>query len=85
VQSLGASSVAIRLVVKTEPSQQWAVERELRLRLKLALDKAGIEIPFPQQTVWFRHQGDHPMAPPPDPATVSVNPIAETHDDEASL
>jgi len=85
VQSLGASSVAIRLVVKTEPSQQWAVERELRFRLKTALDAAGIEIPFPQQTVWFRHQGDHPMAPPPDPATVAVNPLAEAHDDEASL
>ncbi len=85
VQSLGASSVAIRLVVKTEPSQQWAVERELRLRLKNALDEAGIEIPFPQQTVWFRNQGDHPMAPPPDPATVTTHEIAEAHDDEASL
>lgn len=84
VQSLGASSVAIRLVVKTEPSQQWAVERELRLRLKEALDHAGIEIPFPQQTVWFRHQGDHPMAPPPDPATIPVHAPAEVHDDEAS-
>jgi small-conductance mechanosensitive channel len=85
VQSLGASSIAIRLVVKTEPSQQWAVERELRLRLKNALDEAGIEIPFPQQTVWFRNQGDHPMAPPPDPATVTTHEIAEAHDDEASL
>ncbi len=84
VQSLGASSVAIRLVVKTEPSQQWAVERELRLRLKVALDDAGIEIPFPQQTVWFRHQGDHPMAPPPDPGTIPVHVPAEAHDDEAS-
>ena len=85
VQSLGASSVAIRLVVKTEPSQQWAVERELRLRLKGALDAAGIEIPFPQQTVWFRHQGDHPLVPPPDPATIPVHPLAEAHDDEASV
>ena len=84
VQSLGASSVALRLVVKTEPSKQWAVERELRLRLKNALDEAGIEIPFPQQTVWFRHQGDHPIAPPPDPMSVTTHPIAEVHDDEAS-
>jgi small-conductance mechanosensitive channel len=85
VQSLGASSVALRLVVKTEPSQQWAVERELRFRLKVALDEAGIEIPFPQQTVWFRHQGDHPMAPPPDPKSIATNEIAEVHDDEASI
>jgi len=56
VQDLGASGVALRLVVKTEPSQQWAVERELRLRLKEALDAAGIEIPFPQTTVWLRNE-----------------------------
>ncbi len=55
VQELGASAVALRLVVKTEPSKQWAVERELRMRLKNAFDKAGIEIPFPQQTVWHRN------------------------------
>ncbi len=55
VQELGASAVALRLVVKTEPSKQWAVERELRMRLKVAFDEAGIEIPFPQQTVWHRN------------------------------
>lgn len=82
VQSLGQSAVAIRLVVKTEPSEQWAVERELRLRLKKALDEAGIEIPFPQQTVWFRHQGEHPIAARPDPSTIEVHPRAEAHDDE---
>ena len=53
VQSLGASGIALRITVKTEPSVQWGVERELRLRLKEAFDEAGIEIPFPQQTVWF--------------------------------
>jgi moderate conductance mechanosensitive channel len=84
VQSLGASSVALRLVVKTEPSKQWAVERELRLRLKNALDEAGIEIPFPQQTIWFRHQGDHPVASPPDPRSIVTHTIADVHDDEAS-
>ena len=85
VQALGASAVAIRLVVKTEPSQQWAVERELRLRLKNALDEAGIEIPYPQQTVWLRHQGDHPIPEVPDPASVATHPVAEAHDDEASM
>ncbi len=69
IQNLGASGVSIRLVVKTEPSMQWSVERELRLRLKEALDAAGIEIPFPQQTVWVRNQGNHPFASAPDTAT----------------
>ena len=58
IQSLGASGVGIRLMVKTEPSMQWSVERELRLRIKEGLDAAGIEIPFPQQTVWFRNQSE---------------------------
>jgi len=84
IQNLGASGIAIRLVVKTEPSMQWAVERELRLRVKEALDQAGIEIPFPQQTVWFRHQGDHPIAPPPDPSAVETHETAKATDDAAS-
>ena len=58
VQYLGSSGIALRVAVKTEPSMQWSVERELRLRLKEAFDEAGIEIPFPQQTVWFRDSGE---------------------------
>ena len=84
IQSLGASGVAIRLAVKTEPSMQWSVEREIRLRVKEALDEAGIEIPFPQQTVWFRHQGDHPLDPPPAPASIETHEPAPVTDDQAS-
>ena len=54
VEALGAHGVLIRLVVKTRPSAQYRVSRELRARLKAALDREGIEIPFPQQTVWHR-------------------------------
>ena len=84
VQDLGASGIAIRLAVKTEPSMQWAVERELRLRVKEALDEAGIEIPFPQQTVWFRHQGDHPIAQAPHPSEVETHEPPPPTDDAAS-
>ena len=56
VENLGAHGVAIRLVVKTQPSKQWEVSRMLRERIKSALDEEGIEIPFPQQTVWMRMQ-----------------------------
>lgn len=49
VQSLGASDVVLRVICKTENMQQWAVERDLRKRLKVALDEANIEIPFPHQ------------------------------------
>jgi small-conductance mechanosensitive channel len=54
VERLGPDSVDIRLVVKTKPGDQWGIGRELRRRIKLAFDAAGIEIPFSQRTVWLR-------------------------------
>jgi len=54
VETLGASGIALRLVVKTRPSEQYDVMRDLRQRIKTAFDAEGIEIPFPQQTVWHR-------------------------------
>jgi small conductance mechanosensitive channel len=57
VQNLGADGIALRLVVKTDPAEQWVVARELRLRIKEALDAAGVEIPFPQRTIWVRSDG----------------------------
>jgi moderate conductance mechanosensitive channel len=54
VERFDADSVAIRTVITTRPLEQWAVSREVRHRLKRAFDDAGIEIPFPQRTVWLR-------------------------------
>ena len=54
VERLGADGVSIRLVVKTTPSDQFKVARELRARLKTCFDEAGIEIPFPQRVIWHR-------------------------------
>ncbi|GAA2113713.1 mechanosensitive ion channel family protein [Streptomyces synnematoformans] len=56
VQSLDADAVVVRMVVKTQPLQQWGVTRELRRRIKENLDAAGIEIPFQQRTVWMRNE-----------------------------
>lgn len=55
VQAFGDNAIAIRLMAKTEPGEQFATARELRGRLKEAFDDAGIEIPFPQRTVWVRN------------------------------
>ena len=52
VQNFGADAISIRLAVKTEPGEQWATGRLIRARLKKAFDTNGIEIPFPQRTVW---------------------------------
>lgn len=45
VESISAEATVVRLVVKTRPSEQWGVARELRARLKGALDAAGVSIP----------------------------------------
>ena len=51
VESLADSAVVIRCRFKCAPLEQWAVRREYLRRLKLAFDRAGIEIPFPQMTL----------------------------------
>jgi len=80
VENLGADGVTIRLVVKTDPAEQWAIGRELRLRIKEALDEAGIEIPFPQRVVWLRHdQGALPRADRPQ---VDLAPLRQRNSDE---
>ena len=67
VEAFGASAIAIRLAVKVEPGEQWATSREIRKRLKHAFDEDGIEIPFPQRTVWM-----HEVAGEPAPAPVET-------------
>lgn len=57
VQNLAESGIFIRVRAKTRPSVQWRTERELRLRIKEALDAAGIEMPFPHRTVTIRGGG----------------------------
>ena len=64
VQDFGPSAIAIRVALKTEPGEQFATAREFRRRLKPALDAAGIEIPFPQHTVWLRPDSPSATLPP---------------------
>jgi len=49
VSKLGSSGVALMVWAKVKPMEQWAVERELKLRLKQAFDKLGVEIPYPRR------------------------------------
>ncbi len=54
VEELAADAILIRMVVKTKPGEQWTASRRLREKIKDAFDESGIEIPFPQRTVWIR-------------------------------
>jgi moderate conductance mechanosensitive channel len=60
LERFDADALAIRTVITTVPLEQWAVARELRRLLKNAFSEAGIEIPFPQRTIWLR--ADDPAA-----------------------
>lgn len=51
VMSLNPSGVTIRVVGEAKPMTQWEAERELRKEIKVKLDKAGIEIPYPKTQI----------------------------------
>ena len=68
VENLGVDGIAIRLVVKTAPLEQWTVARELRKRIKAAFAENGIEIPLPQRSLWLRTSPTaEPQVVPPGP------------------
>ena len=52
VDAFGPHALTLRLVVKTAPGSQWAVERALRAELKRAFDEAGIEMALPWKRLW---------------------------------
>ncbi len=55
VQKLGDSSVVIKILGDTKPSEQWAVAGELRKRIYEAFNQNHIDIPFPQTVVHLRN------------------------------
>src|ERR1035437_2011083 len=53
VEHLGDSGIEIKVLGDTKAAKQADVAGELRLRLKKAFDKEGIEIPWPHTKVYF--------------------------------
>ena len=47
------SAIIIKGRIPTIHKQQWIIRREFNRRIKLAFDKNGIEIPFPQRTISY--------------------------------
>ena len=62
IEALGETSISIRLILKVEPGEQWAVARLARRRIKDALEAAGVEGPLSPQTVWVRFPQAEPVA-----------------------
>jgi len=68
-QELSGKEVTMRLVAKTAPMRQWEVARELRARVKAALDAAGVQPAGPDTIVVSATSG---AAPQPEPAAVAL-------------
>ena len=76
----GDSSVTARVVVQVQPGEQFAAERELRMRLKRAFDERGVEIPFPQRTVHVLEDASGPARTPESSATDASASASEPTD-----
>jgi small conductance mechanosensitive channel len=55
--------VVLKARIKTAPIQQWTVGREYNRRIKLAFDKAGIEIPVPHLKLFLSDSALAAMKP----------------------
>lgn len=73
VEAFRDSAVVLSAVVKTDPSEQWRVARLIRRNIKHAFDDEGIEIPFPQRTVWLR-EAKEPQMPLADGSVDAIEP-----------
>ncbi len=51
INEFADSAIIIKIRGETQPTKQWEIAGELRKRLKIAFDKEGIEIPFPQRVI----------------------------------
>ena len=56
VHELGDNAVTLRALIRTAALEQWGVGRELNRRVLHRFEAEGIEIPFPQRTVWLRKE-----------------------------
>jgi moderate conductance mechanosensitive channel len=63
VDAYGDSAVEVKAFLETLPGEQWRVGRELRRRLKAALDAEGIPIPYPHRQMMLRRPGDADLEP----------------------
>ncbi len=52
VEKLNDSSVDLRVTADVDEAKIYNARRAMNRELKLALDEAGIDIPFPQMVVW---------------------------------
>lgn len=63
VTALNERGFTIRVLIKTTPGNQWAVQRGFNRLVKARFDAAGIELPYPQTVVHFGRDKNGYAAP----------------------
>jgi small conductance mechanosensitive channel len=67
LERFGDFALVVRARVKTRPGRQWRIGRIYNERIKVAFDRAGIEIPYPHR-VEIQKRAEPPRSPePPEP------------------
>ncbi|MGI6603811.1 MAG: mechanosensitive ion channel family protein [Firmicutes bacterium] len=56
VSKLDDTKITFQILARTVPMAEWKVEREMRRRIKLGLDTAGIETPYPRRVVYLNNR-----------------------------
>lgn len=56
IETLGDYSVDIGIMAQTKAMEQWPIEREMRKEFKSALERAGIEIPYPKNIIYTKNE-----------------------------
>lgn len=63
VSSIHREGFNIRVLIKTTPGMQWAVQRSFNRFVKMHFDAAGIELPYPQTVLHFGRDKNGYAAP----------------------
>src|SRR5690606_21564122 len=63
VTALNERGFSIRVLIKTTPGNQWAVQRGFNRLVKQRFDAAGIELPYPQTVLHFGRDKQGHAAP----------------------
>lgn len=82
IESIGEDAIVIRLVVKTRSGAKDDVARDLRARLKTALDEMDIKLPSLQSVILEGYDGAESINGSRPPRT-RPNPIASTESPKA--
>lgn len=82
VTALNEKGVTIRVLIKTTPGMQWAVQRGYNRLVKKHFNAAGIELPYPHTVLYFG-QDKNGYAPPAN-VFMQTEAAAATHSARAA-